>query len=210
MPRRPTPASLSRYTPDSSGGSRLPKQVTAILNLFDEPAACFEPTGASVWHNTAFVRLREQEPEWSRVQHDVAAAVRGLSARDAVRAFRDDGREPVGVLESDSLRGRYRIRALSLRPSQPGDRELIVVLVLPSSTLTSPETTGRTNRLAERHGLTRREQDVTELLLDGRSNVEIATALGISPHTARHHTERVLSKLGLRSRAAIWSALRDD
>jgi DNA-binding CsgD family transcriptional regulator len=29
---------------------------------------------------------------------------------------------------------------------------------------------------------------------------EIAAALGISPHTARHHTEQVLTKLGLHSR----------
>ena len=36
---------------------------------------------------------------------------------------------------------------------------------------------------------------------------EIADRLNISEHTARHHTERVLGKLGVRSRAAIPRAV---
>ena len=32
--------------------------------------------------------------------------------------------------------------------------------------------------------------------------------LGISPHTARHHTQRVLDKLGVHSRAAAGARLR--
>jgi DNA-binding CsgD family transcriptional regulator len=36
---------------------------------------------------------------------------------------------------------------------------------------------------------------------------EVAAALAISPHTARHHTERVYTKLGLRSRVALALAL---
>jgi DNA-binding CsgD family transcriptional regulator len=35
------------------------------------------------------------------------------------------------------------------------------------------------------------------------SNNEIARMLSISPHTARHHTENVLAKLGVRSRKAL-------
>ncbi len=47
-----------------------------------------------------------------------------------------------------------------------------------------------------------------DLLIRGMSNRGIAEHLGISPHTARHHTERVMTKLGLQSRAAIAAALR--
>jgi DNA-binding CsgD family transcriptional regulator len=56
-------------------------------------------------------------------------------------------------------------------------------------------------------GLTARERDVASLLAVGHSNKEIATRLGISVHTARHHTERVFTKLGVRTRAAAVAAI---
>ena len=62
-------------------------------------------------------------------------------------------------------------------------------------------------RLRDRYGLTGREIEVTRLLLRGETNREIADRLNISEHTARHHTERVLGKLGIRSRAAIPRAV---
>jgi DNA-binding CsgD family transcriptional regulator len=43
--------------------------------------------------------------------------------------------------------------------------------------------------------------------MQGRSNASIATTLGVSEHTARHHTERVMVKLGVRSRAQVAPTL---
>jgi DNA-binding CsgD family transcriptional regulator len=50
--------------------------------------------------------------------------------------------------------------------------------------------------------LTAREQDVLEQIAAGRSNREIASALGISEHTVKFHVSAVLGKLGVSSRAA--------
>jgi len=58
-----------------------------------------------------------------------------------------------------------------------------------------------------RFKLTRKEERVAELLSAQYSNDEIATALCISPHTARHHTQNVLSKLGVRSRREVGDVL---
>jgi DNA-binding CsgD family transcriptional regulator len=58
--------------------------------------------------------------------------------------------------------------------------------------------------------LTRREDEVLELLPLGLSNAEIGELLFISAKTAEHHVGRIFSKLGLRSRAeaAAYAARR--
>jgi hypothetical protein len=42
----------------------------------------------------------------------------------------------------------------------------------------------------------------------GNTNAELARALGTSPHTAERHTERVLARLGVRSRHDVAARLR--
>jgi non-specific serine/threonine protein kinase len=60
------------------------------------------------------------------------------------------------------------------------------------------------------HALTARERDTLRLLVDGRSNQEIADALGISLRTAQTHVAHILTKLGVDSRtAAATRAVRE-
>lgn len=49
-------------------------------------------------------------------------------------------------------------------------------------------------------GLTRRQLEVTALLIAGLSNAEIAAHLHISPKTTDHHVSAILSKLGVHTR----------
>jgi DNA-binding NarL/FixJ family response regulator len=57
---------------------------------------------------------------------------------------------------------------------------------------------GEALRLLSR--LSRREQEVLGLLVDGAGNEEIGRVLAISPQTARTHIQRVIRKLGVHSR----------
>jgi DNA-binding CsgD family transcriptional regulator len=52
-------------------------------------------------------------------------------------------------------------------------------------------------------GLTPRQLEIARLLASRATNAEIATSLGISVHTARHHSQKVLEKLGITSRADV-------
>ena len=63
-------------------------------------------------------------------------------------------------------------------------------------------------RLQDDYGMTPREVEVALLLSEGLSNSALARRLGISPHTARHQTQRVLGKLGVHSRAEAGARLR--
>jgi DNA-binding CsgD family transcriptional regulator len=56
-------------------------------------------------------------------------------------------------------------------------------------------------------GFTAREGEAARLLARRMTNAELAATLGVSAHTARHHTERVMQKLGVRSRREIVTAL---
>jgi two-component system, NarL family, response regulator NreC len=53
------------------------------------------------------------------------------------------------------------------------------------------------------HSLTGREREIVRLLAEGRSNKEVATALGISIRTAETHRATLTRKLGLDSLAAL-------
>jgi DNA-binding CsgD family transcriptional regulator len=69
-------------------------------------------------------------------------------------------------------------------------------------------TSSRSAYLQKRYGLTSREVEVAMLLAQGRSNTAVAAALHISSHTARHHTQRILAKLGVHSRAEAGAKIR--
>ena len=85
-------------------------------------------------------------------------------------------------------------------PRRAGDGGVVIVAVL------EPEVPAP-SEIREAFRLTRRESEVAELLGRRRSNREIASALYISPSTARRHTERVLAKLGVGSRRQVPDVL---
>lgn len=55
-------------------------------------------------------------------------------------------------------------------------------------------------------GLTKRQSQVAELMIEGHSNPEIAGALGISLATVKDHVHAALSRLELKSRVALIKA----
>ncbi|WP_338923559.1 LuxR C-terminal-related transcriptional regulator [Pseudomonas silesiensis] len=51
--------------------------------------------------------------------------------------------------------------------------------------------------------MTKREQEVLQLLLQGKTNKRIAISLGISDFTVRDHVSSILRKVGAKSRLEL-------
>jgi DNA-binding NarL/FixJ family response regulator len=54
-----------------------------------------------------------------------------------------------------------------------------------------------------RSELSRREQQLVELICWGQTNKEIASRLNLSEHTVKNHVHRILRKTGAQDRASL-------
>jgi len=63
--------------------------------------------------------------------------------------------------------------------------------------------------LPERYGLTKREQEVLALILQGKSNKDIETELFISGKTVKNHVYNLYQKLDVKSRLELANAVRE-
>lgn len=62
-------------------------------------------------------------------------------------------------------------------------------------------------RLVETYGISKREQDIIQLIRDGKTNKEIAKALFITANTVRDHTSNIYRKTGVKNRTQLAGLL---
>ena len=178
--------------------------MASLLDDMRDGVLLTDVTG-EVLHRTASLgRTLAADPESDRVMRALSSAAQTLAAvvrRKGTKA--DPPLDHRGVSRSCSTtHGRYRVTATYLPEGVAAPQGVI------ASVLTR-ETDRQTSAadLRSLHGLTARECEVAKLLAKGMRNDAIAAALGISANTALRHTERVLRKLGIHSRAAVAAAL---
>ncbi len=168
----------------------------AQLDAIPDALLVIGPDGRPLHRNAALTRLLDAEPERDHllgVLHAMAAELRGPRA---VLALATPARTVTTAL------GRYALRA-SLAPAALWGQEGVVQLAVePAEAPTAAATAAGAT-----HGLTPREAQVARLLARRARDPEIAAALGISVHTARHHSEKVLRKLGVRRRTDVAAVL---
>ncbi|HUG13994.1 MAG TPA: LuxR C-terminal-related transcriptional regulator [Thermomicrobiales bacterium] len=156
--------------------------------------------------DVARIALRWQQVEHAVRLHGAAAAFReriGLAVlpRDRVLhdAFNDAAQAALG--DAQARVSRDRGAALSIDAAIDEALALRLTEHAPASDITAAERPASTPGALQ--GLTPREREVLQLLVEGMSNQAIAAALFISPRTAESHVANVLGKLGLDSRAGV-------
>ena len=183
---------------------RLNRQKAALASVLDSISAgatIVDVDGTVLDENRAMKTLMAGDPERNRVR----AAVRQVSlavANVVARRKSPDWAKQAEVAEVRTASARYRLKATFAWGGLLHNRDAVLVLTegMSSHPLSSEQ-------LESRFGLTRREIETAQLMARGHSNREIATALNISPNTARRHSEHVLLKLDVHSRAAVAARL---
>ncbi len=140
---------------------------------------------------------------WLHDESELGAAVREVAHRMATALGAVRGRREAVVREVRLSDAAYRVRG-SVLDAEPSSHPAIVVMLERLDEVPPAEV------IRARFGLTRSEARVARLIADGLTNTEIAGELTISPHTARHHTEGVLSKLSVPSRRAVRERLQES
>jgi transcriptional regulator EpsA len=144
----------------------------------------------------------------------IHAALRGMRAL-LVHGTRDQrsGNDSLYIaLSAGSLiRGRSRQRLLSLVDALvaqiDGAFRRIAALPLPVPALTVPH--GGACGVLD---LSEREREILESVCEGKTNIDIAVALAISPFTVKNHMQRIFRKIGVNNRthaaARYFEAMR--
>ena len=215
-----SPGRLSTARLSTGVLSTVPSPRRAVGQIPD-PSETARPDHGDILH--AFDALGQAvmaADQWGRVMHQTVAVEAMLAAEpeaDVLRGamqrladalflpvipFRPAGAAAPEVIRTSSAV--YLLRGILHAPGGGTGRALALISVqrTPRGSRTAAE-------LRELYALTEVESAVALLLADGRSNAEVAAARGISPHTARRHTERILRKLGVRTRAGVARRLLD-
>ena len=154
-----------------------------IFSLVDDsggPCAVFAPGGRLLHVSRALEEALTREPRRS----ELLDRVRQVAAEALASASRSRSSVFVGAA------GSYRLSASMVAGARP---VLLVAVTVPPPPRPAPAP----GDVAARLGLTPRQAEVAVLLAGRYSNKEIASALSISVHTARHHVEAVLARLGV-------------
>ena len=157
---------------------------------------------------------------------DVLLTDVGSSFRQAVsRSGRESLSSAARVLIADEITRRDLIAALhsgvlAVLPSGCGADELTAAIEAAAVGLAAftpeqlemllPSANADDVEDSVNEALTPRESEVLELLAQGLSNKEIATALHVSEHTVKFHVSSIIAKLGVAGRTeAVTRGLRD-
>ena len=135
---------------------------------------------------------------------------------EATRRIASDGRSAVLVLtmvdDDQGVLAALKVGARGYLLKGAAQEEVLAAIrtVAAGGAVFGARVAGRV--LGERQGwhetLTERESEVLALLADGRSNREIAAALGVSLKTVQNHVSRVLAKLQVRDRTQAALRMR--
>ncbi len=161
-------------------------------------------TGGVVHQNPALSAMLAADPERDKLHIAIRLVARDTASHASTARGTPGPHEGARVLlRVQTGNALYRVRG-SLCGQRLFHDRVVVIVTVDCVSLRHPSTAS----LREQHGFTQRQAQVAALIAHGTTSEEIAAGLGISRHTVRRHTERILQKLGVHTRAAVNARLR--
>ena len=174
------------------------KYIESASPLPEESASA-----AQLHHARGLLRIAQHRPHEARDELALAAEAwdaRGnrLESRRARVALLEATLSSGDVSEGLAL-GRRLLEELG-RPLLPREREVVRRILRRAGVRTRPNGSGAVYDRDDKSALTTREQAVLMEVAQGRTNREIAEALGIAEKTVSVHVSHILAKLGCKTR----------
>lgn len=192
----------------------LPYAVEALISVkrIDDAERCIaaiaplpDPNAglAQLHHAVGLLRLAQLRPVEAREELELAAKAwddlgNRLEARRARVTLLEAMLSSGGSADGLAL-GRRLLEELG-RPLLPREREIVRSALRRAGVRTRPGVTTTSESSEERSVLTTRERAVLREVAEGRTNREIAKALGIAEKTVSVHVSHILAKLGCKTR----------
>jgi DNA-binding CsgD family transcriptional regulator len=198
---------MSTWTdhPSTSGAGTDTIERRALLVALDHLESgigLYSEEGEVLFRNRSLSRLlvrsAEAERAIERLVADLVRRTRDPAGRRSMEIQRLEQRE----IRADGLR--YRLRGSRIGFDLCGTGATLLVTMEPAAEVALPGPA-----VGRRLGLTAAQTRVALLLAEGRSNAEIAAELHVSINTVRNHVQRVLHRLGARSRGRVGPLLRE-
>jgi DNA-binding CsgD family transcriptional regulator len=164
-----------------------------VLDMFEQGVVMVRSDLHPCYHNSAANELLDSDSERDVLAREVRAVSRIALTEQQKTTVREVG----------TIAGFYRLRAQLLKKKLIDITSRTVLVTIERAEARTPSR----EYLMRRFSMTEREAAVALLLARGARNAAIAAELRISPHTARHHTENVLSKLNVHTRAEAARAI---
>lgn len=160
------------------------RSVIDVLDALGERAMLLDPGGRPLHCTEPLASLLADGPS-------------ALLLREALRAVTSKSANGTAASASTSA-GEWRLRRCEVPAPMPSTPSLTLLVVERRRVMRLG-----VDALRAEFRLTPAEARVAVLLADGASNANVATALSIRPATARRHTEKVLTKLGIHRRSEV-------
>ena len=184
------------------------ESVAHAWDALDDIVVVSDAYGTIVHRSAAADELLSLDPDATVLGAAVNTAIRSMRS-PRTRSSADGGGNLANVgrqLVVHTAAGTYRVdRAfLNRLPGEvePTNSYIVVRLqrVEPARVIPAD--------LSDDFGLTPAQAHIAQFMIDGRSNVEIASTLAVSVHTVRHHVAAVLRKCGVHSRRHLHSVFK--
>jgi DNA-binding CsgD family transcriptional regulator len=161
----------------------------------------YDAAGKLLYGNGSVARTLASDPEGGCVRQEVERVARNLAsiarARSADSRIRSNAQSEVRT-----VLGTYKISAVFLELGFASASHKVIVL-LTAARAAAADIAG----MGDKYRLSQRELQVAQLLRRGLGTRDVAACLGISVNTTRRHTENILAKLGVHSRAQAVATL---